>query len=157
MLASLNPILEPDQLGRHPLRVGDALELEASVPGLPADVREAPKTERLRLAKATRRPPLGSESAELDQPRLLNVQLQVELREPVAKLRPEPLTVLPMLESHHGIMSEPHDDNVTAGISTPPLMGPKIEDVVRMTLRATAKPKPLAERLPRTPSKTRSQ
>lgn len=84
MLASLNPILERVELGRHPFRVSDSLELETPVPRLPTDVGEAKETERLRLAKATRGSPLGSESAELDQACLLGVEFQVELREPGA-------------------------------------------------------------------------
>src|SRR5512142_3314241 len=111
MLASLDPILEPVELGRHPFRVGDSLELEAPVPRLPTDVGEAKETERLRLAKATRRSPLGGESAELDQACLLGVEFQVELREPVAKVRPEPLSVVPTLESHHGVVGKTHDDH----------------------------------------------
>src|SRR5450755_4612450 len=70
-------------------------------PGGPADVREPQKSERLWLAESSRLAFTGGEPPELDQARLLGVQLQAELRESVAKLRPEPLGVVPMLESHH--------------------------------------------------------
>jgi hypothetical protein len=49
-------------------------------------MREAKKLERLRLAKPTRCAIPGGMSPELDQPRLLGIELQTELREPVAKL-----------------------------------------------------------------------
>ena len=101
MLATLDLAPQDSKLGRYPLRVGDPLELESPHPRLRADVREAKKPERLRLAKT---PPLaipGSEPPELDQPRLLGRQLQVELREPAAKLSMKPLSILPILEPHH--------------------------------------------------------
>ena len=78
---------------------------------------------------------LGGEPPELDQARLLGVQLQAELREPVAKIRPEPLGVVPMLEPHHEVVSEPHDDHVTARVPPPPLVGPQVEDVVQVDVR----------------------
>src|SRR5512144_862595 len=134
MLASLDLAPEDSELGRYPLRVGDPLELEAPAPGLPADVREAEEAKRLRLAQA---PPLaipGGKPPELDQPRLLGRQLQVELREPSAKVSVKPLCVLPVLESHHGIVSEAHDHDLTTRAPAPPLMGPEVEDVVRINV-----------------------
>ena len=49
-------------------------------------MREPEKLERLRLAEAMRLAVTGSVAPELDQPRLLDIQLQTEPREPVAKL-----------------------------------------------------------------------
>ena len=74
------------QLRPRPLRVGDPLELETPPPVLPADVREAQEPERLRLAESPLLTLLGGKPPEPDQPRLLGVQLQRELREPVAKI-----------------------------------------------------------------------
>src|SRR6516165_8890469 len=100
MPTSLDLILEHAELGPHPLRVGHPLQLEMPVPVLPARVREAQEAKRLRPAKATRPPPLGGEPAELDQPRFLGIQFQVELCKSFAQISPEPLSVTPMLESH---------------------------------------------------------
>src|SRR5580704_4953564 len=120
-----------DQLGldraefrAHPFLVGNPLQLEAPVLRLPADVREAEELERFRLAETTLLSLLGGEPPKPDQPGLLSVQLEIELREPLAKIHPEPLSVLPMLESHHGVVDEPRDDNITAGMPSPPLMSP---------------------------------
>jgi hypothetical protein len=44
----------------------------------------------------------------------------------------KPLSVLPVLESHHAIVSETHGHNLTARVPTPPLLGPQVEDVVRI-------------------------
>src|ERR1035441_9802149 len=54
------------------------------------------------------------------------------LREPVAKVSPELLGVFPMLKAHHEVVSEPHDDNVTARVPSPPLVSPQVQDVVRV-------------------------
>src|ERR1019366_1055743 len=91
--------------------------------------------ERLRLAKPTRCAIPDGVPPELDQPRLLGVQLQPELREPVAKLGPEPLGVLPMLKPHHEVISPAHDDHITARMPSPPLVSPEVKDVVRVDVR----------------------
>jgi hypothetical protein len=49
-------------------------------------MREPEELERLRLAEIALRPVQRGEPPELDQPRLLGVQLQRELREPIAKI-----------------------------------------------------------------------
>ena len=50
---------------------------------------------------------LGGVPPELDQPRLLRMQLQTELREPVAQIGQEPLGVLTMLKARHVVVGEP--------------------------------------------------
>src|SRR5258705_606155 len=108
-------------------------EFEPSrLPRLPADMREPKELERLRLAEPTRCAIPGGVPAELDQPRLLGVQLQTEFREPVAKVSPELLCVFPMLKSHHEVVSEANDDDVTVRVPSPPLVSPQIKDVVRV-------------------------
>src|SRR5579862_9743269 len=109
----LDLAFQRSELGAHPFGVGDPLELEASFLGLRADVREAEELERLRLADSSPLAVRGGGPPELDQPRLVGVQLQSELREPAAKVGPEPLGVLPMLESHHQVVRETHDHDVT--------------------------------------------
>ena len=91
-------VLDLSELRPHPLRDGDALELETPVPRLPTDVREPKKVERLRLPEATCRPTCGREPAELDQARLVGVQFQTELREPLAQVGEELLRVTLLLE-----------------------------------------------------------
>src|SRR5437763_11986353 len=131
MPASLDFAFQRSQLGPRPFRVGDPLELEPPrLPRLRAHVREAEKPERLRLAESTGLAIAGGEPPELDQPCLLGVQLQAELREPVAQVSPEPLRVLPVLESHHEVVSPAHDDDVAVRVPTPPLVSPEVEDVV---------------------------
>jgi hypothetical protein len=66
MPATLQLGLDLVKLGPHPLLARDSLELEPSVLGLRADMREAKKVERLRLPQPTCRSSLGSEPSELD-------------------------------------------------------------------------------------------
>ena len=66
-------------------------------PSVVADQRSG----RDRAFRRRRRAIPGGEPPELDQPRLLGRQLQVELRKPSAKVSVKPLCVLPILEPHH--------------------------------------------------------
>lgn len=67
------------QLAHHPLPLGLLAEEKASVPGLAAVMREAQEVEHLRP-----RPPLAptvffSKPSELDQPRLVLMEMKTEL------------------------------------------------------------------------------
>ena len=124
--------LDRVQLGAHLLLARDPFELEPSAPVLPADVREAQKIERLRLGDPAALSVSGGEPSELDQPRLLRMQLQSELREPVAEIGEEPLGVLTMLEAHHVVVGEPREDHVPARVTPAPLVGPQVKDVMQV-------------------------
>jgi hypothetical protein len=62
----------------------------------------------------------GGTPSELDQPGLVRMQFQPELRHPTAKLDEEPLGVLAMLEPDDEVVGPPHDDHLTAGEPPPP-------------------------------------
>jgi len=57
-------------------------------------MRETEEIERLGLTEPACLPPSGGVPPELDQARLLVVQFQTELREPLTKIREEPLCVI---------------------------------------------------------------
>jgi hypothetical protein len=88
------------QLGLQPLPDRLPHHRESPVPLLPADMREAEEVERLRLPLAGALPALGRERSELQQPRLLGVQLQAELRKPLAQLSQAPLGIRPVLKPY---------------------------------------------------------
>ena len=90
MPASLQFLLDFLQLRPQPLLDRDALQQEPSVPSLPATMRESQKIEGRRSTEPSLLPAPGGEPSELDQPRLLGRQLQLELREPVTELRQNP-------------------------------------------------------------------
>jgi hypothetical protein len=108
--AKLELVIDRSELRPHPLRNRDAPEPEAPVPRLSAKMREAEKIDRLRPAEPTCRSPSGSVPPEFDQPRLVRMQLQVELREPLAKVGEKPLRI--------GLLLEAHDEVV--GLCRPP-------------------------------------
>jgi hypothetical protein len=89
-------------------------------------------TLRLRASEATLCSSLGSEPAELDQPRLLGRELQAERREPAAKLGEEPLRILVVLKAHNVVVGEAHDDHVAVRIPASPLGSPQVEGVVQV-------------------------
>jgi hypothetical protein len=88
------------QLGLPPLPDRLPHHREPPIPLLPADMREAEEVERFRLPLAGALPALGREGTEFQQPRLLRVQLQAELRESLAQLGQEPLSIRPVLKPH---------------------------------------------------------
>lgn len=67
-------------------------------------MRETKKIERLGPTEPTRRPPFGSLPPKFDQPRLIWMQVQVELREPLPKVDKKPLRISLMLETHNEIV-----------------------------------------------------
>ena len=76
--------LDLGQLRPHPFRDRDTPHPEPPAAGSGTDVRKAQKVERLRLAQTPTPPVDGGTPPELDQPRLVRVQLQPEPREPLA-------------------------------------------------------------------------
>jgi hypothetical protein len=114
------------------LRDGDAFEEEPPVPGLGADVRQAQEIERLRPSQSTLGPSVGREAAELDQACLVPMQFQPELGKPLPQVGQELLGITEILEPSHEIVSEPHNDHVTARMPLPPLPGPPVEHVMEI-------------------------
>ncbi len=90
------------------------------------------KVERLRFPVAPGRTIPGGVTPELDQPGLVGMQLQTELRESLPKIDQEPLGVRFVLEPGHKVIGKPHDDHLTVGVTTPPLTDPPVEDIVEI-------------------------
>src|SRR6058998_1024573 len=107
---------------------------EPSLSRPPAAMREAEKVEGLRFPVATPSPGPLRVAAELDEPRLVGVQRQPELREPLAQLGEEPLGLLPLLEPHDEVIRKAHDHDIAARLLLPPPLGPVIEHVVQVDI-----------------------
>jgi hypothetical protein len=60
------------------------------------------------------------------------VQLQRELREPLAEVGEELTRIALMLKPDDEVVREAHDDHIAACLSTSPLPGPPVEDVVEV-------------------------
>src|SRR5262245_45653959 len=65
-------------------------------------------------------PVFGRIGAEFQQPRLLGMQLQVKLPKPFGQLRPEPFGIRLDLESRHGVVRNPENDDVAGGVLLAP-------------------------------------
>ena len=50
------------------------------------------------------------------------MQLQTELREPVAQVSQEPLGVVSMLKARHVVIGEPHENDVSSRVAPAPLV-----------------------------------
>jgi hypothetical protein len=94
MPVPLELLVDSLQLRPQPFRDRDTPDPEPPRPGCRADMRKPQEVERLRSTRTTRLPKPGSVPPELDQPRLVRVQLQPEPRQPLAKLVQEPPRIL---------------------------------------------------------------
>jgi hypothetical protein len=95
---------------------------EAPGSALPAYVPEAQGREGLRLSQSAPASTFGRIHAELDQSRLVGMQLQPELLESLLELGLEPFGILPVLEAHDEIVRETDDDDVTFRVSLSPIV-----------------------------------
>ena len=123
------------ELRPHPSPHRLALEQEPSLPRSPANMRETEEVERLRLSKLPPAPISVRMPTELNQTGLVSVKLEMEPRETLAERLLEPLGIATMLEADHDVVGETHDDNVTPRMPPPPLVGPKVEDIVQINVR----------------------
>jgi hypothetical protein len=78
---------------------------------------------------------LGGEPPELDQPRLLRVQLQAELRQALLEFSQESLRLRSALETHHQIVGVPDDNTIALRHSLAPGFDPQVEYVMQVDVR----------------------
>ena len=91
-------------------------------------VREAEKVKRLRFPLAPSLTSFCRKAAKLDEPGLLRVQFQVESVKPLPKLNAKPLGLVLVLKANDEVVAVAHDDDITARVTTPPLLSPEIKD-----------------------------
>lgn len=72
---------------------------------------------------------------ELDQPGLVRVQLQSELRQPLAKLVPEPPCILFVFEPDDEVVSPAHDDHLSVRVAAAPPVDPQVQDIMQVDIR----------------------
>ena len=108
----------------HPLTDGLSLDREPALPGRSAVMREPQEVEGIRLALAPAPPVFCRETAELQEPGLVGVQPQAELRHASLQQTQERLGLGPVLESHHEIIGVPDDDHIATGRVTSPMVRP---------------------------------
>src|SRR6266446_1620242 len=92
------------ELGHQPLLRRLAPHDECSIfPALPTIMREAQKREGFRLSLSPLLSALSGEPPKLDQPRLLRVQFQAELRQALPEFFQKSLRLCSALEAHHQV------------------------------------------------------
>ena len=102
---------------------------------LPADMLEAEEIEGLRLAQTSALSVGRRMASELDQPRLLRVQFQLELFHSFLQFRPEPFSIVLELESNHSVVGVAHHDHIAMRTLLTPCLDPEIEDVMEVDIR----------------------
>src|ERR1700730_7814918 len=101
-------------------------------PLLYADMRKAEKVERLRLPFSTPLPLVDRMRTELQQPRFLGMQLQVELSHAFGEFRPELVGIRLAVKSNHDVVSKSHHDDIAVRPLLTPCFDPPIEYVVKI-------------------------
>ena len=131
------PQLDLDPLQRRLHAFANRLPKHHKPPSLrlPADMLEAEEIEGLRLAH-TKPLSVGRRMAsELEEPRLLRVQFQLELLHSFLQFRPEPFGIVLELESNQSVVSVTHHDYIAVRTLLTPCLDPEIEDVVEVDIR----------------------
>jgi hypothetical protein len=128
------------QLGPHTLANRLPKNHEPSLLRLSADVRKAEEVEGLWLAQTSTLSVLRRVASELDQPRLLRVQFQLELLHSFFQFRPEPFGIVLELEPNHDVVGVTHHDHVAVRTLLPPCLDPEIEDVMEVDIRQQRQP-----------------
>src|SRR6266852_3578212 len=101
-------------------------------PLLYADMRKAEKVERLRLPFSTPLPLVDRMRTELQQPRFLGMQLQVELLHAFRKFRPKLVGIRLAVKSNHDVVRESHHDDIAVRLLRTPCLDPQIEYVMKI-------------------------
>jgi hypothetical protein len=63
------------------------------------------------------------------------MKIEPELLEPRSHRIPEALRIGFVLEARDDVVGIPHDDHIAGGIAPPPLLRPKVENVVQVDVR----------------------
>jgi hypothetical protein len=132
MPTPLKLVVDLFKLSPHPFTDRDAPQPKPSTPGNPAHVRETKKIKRFQLPQTPRFTSPGDKAPELNQPSLIRMKFQSELREPLPKINPKPLRIFKILETSSEIISEPNNDHVTFSELFPPPLSPHVEYVVQV-------------------------
>jgi hypothetical protein len=124
------------QLRLHPFANRVPQHGESSIASLlPADMREAQKRERLRLAETAAPTVQRREWPEFQQPRFLGMYLQMKRPKPLGQFHPKPFGVRLVLEAHHEVVGEAHDDDIAVRALLTPCVCPQVKHVVKIDVR----------------------
>ena len=127
--------LDPLQRRLHALANRLPKHHEPALLRLPADMLEAEEIEGLWFAQSSALSVGRRMASELDKPRLLRVQFQLELLHSFLQFRPEPFSIALELESNHSVVGVAHHDHIAVRTLLTPCLNPEIEDVMEVDIR----------------------
>ena len=123
------------QLGLHAFANRLPKHQKPSVLRLPANMLEAEKIKRLRLAQSGALSVRRRVASELEESRLFWVQFQLEFRHAFSEFFPELFGFRLELESNHDIVGVAHHDYIAVRPLLTPCLNPEIKDVVKVDIR----------------------
>jgi hypothetical protein len=98
-------------------------------------VRKTEKVESLRFSFSMLRSIPGRKTAKFDDPRLVGVQFQTELRKPLAQFRKETPCFAAILKPNDKIIRKTDDYHVASRLPPSPPLDPKVEYIVQVDIR----------------------
>ncbi len=118
----------------HPISARLPFKLEGAPAGSATDMSKTKKVERFRLSKTTAFSIFSRKAAEFNQPGLIRMQRKREFSQPLPHIFQEPFRVSFVLKAHDNVIGVPHYDDLTAGVVFTPVIGPKVERIVKMDI-----------------------
>ncbi len=136
MLPALKLGLNGFELRNHPLRRRDPPDGKGSAtPEMPTIMSEPQEYEGFWFPRATPFSISEGKPSELNQPRLVLMQFQTELHQPLPKITQEPLGVSPILKAQHNVIGVSDDYDIADCRFLAPSFHPQIEDVMQVHIR----------------------
>jgi hypothetical protein len=124
------------ELRNHPLRRRDSPDGECSAtPEMPTVVSESQEYKGFWFSLATPFSISEGKPPELDQPRLVRMQFQTELHQPLLKITQESFGVSPVLKAQHNIVGISDNYDIARCHFLAPSFHPQIEHVMQVHVR----------------------
>jgi hypothetical protein len=130
----LQLLFDRSQLCPHPISARLPFKLEGAPAGSATDMSKTKKVERFRLSKTTAFSIFSRKAAEFNQPGLIRMQRKRELFQPLPHIFQEPFRVSFVLKAHDKVIGVPHYDDLTSGVVFTPVIGPKVERIVKIDI-----------------------
>src|SRR5271167_2028709 len=108
--------------------------IHSVAPLLHADVRKAEEVERFRLPFSTPLPWVDRMRTELQQPRFLGIQFQIELSHSLAKFPPELIGIRLAVKSNHDVVRKAHHDDIAVRPLLTPRLDPQVEHIMEINV-----------------------
>src|SRR4030095_11138888 len=127
-------VLDLRQLGPHPFLTGIASQLEPSRACDTTDMGEPEKRKRFRFPLTPPGTIAGRKPPEFDETGLLRMELQGKRGETFGERGEKALGILPVLETHDGVIGIAGHDDHPLGVASPPLMHPEVQCIMQIDI-----------------------